>query len=179
MECYHGVVSMNHTVNGILRMNNEEIDFENGKGYIEKDWGTSFPEKYIWIQCNNFSSRKTSVFCSVANIPYMKKSFLGFICNILIEGKEYRFATYNNSTMHVESILNGKIILLLENKEATLRLEANIRETAELIAPKLGRMEKIIKEGLSGGTKFCLYDKQKQIKFEDVGSMAGIEIVGF
>lgn len=179
MECYHGVVSMNHTVNGILRINNEEIDFENGKGYIEKDWGTSFPEKYIWIQCNNFRNHKTSIFCSIANIPFMRKSFLGFICNILVEGKEYRFATYNNSNMHIESIINGKIILLLENRKATLRLEANIRETAELIAPKLGRMEKIIKEGLSGGAKFSLYDKQNQLNFEDDGSMAGIEIVGF
>ncbi|MFC2081108.1 tocopherol cyclase family protein [Bacteroidota bacterium] len=22
---------------------------------MEKDWGTSFPEAWIWLQCNNFS----------------------------------------------------------------------------------------------------------------------------
>ena len=51
---------MNHTVNGVLMINNEEIDINNGKGYIEKDWGTSFPKKYIWIQVT-ISKTKTQV----------------------------------------------------------------------------------------------------------------------
>ena len=38
MECYHGIVSMNHMVNGVIRINDVDIDFNNGKGYVEKDW---------------------------------------------------------------------------------------------------------------------------------------------
>ena len=44
MECYHGIVSMDHTVNGLIEINNEKIDFSEGRGYIEKDWGRSFPQ---------------------------------------------------------------------------------------------------------------------------------------
>jgi len=73
MECSHGVVSMNHGLEGILKINGEEIDFTGGKGYIEKDWGTSFPKQYIWIQCNNFKNQTTRVFSSVADIPFMRK----------------------------------------------------------------------------------------------------------
>ena len=40
MECYHGVISMNHKVNGDLYINGSNIDFTEGKGYLEKDWGT-------------------------------------------------------------------------------------------------------------------------------------------
>ena len=35
MECYHGIVSMNHKVNGLLTINGENIGFKDGKGYIE------------------------------------------------------------------------------------------------------------------------------------------------
>ena len=43
MECYHGVVNIDHKISGSLMINNEEIDFTDGYGYIEKDWGKSFP----------------------------------------------------------------------------------------------------------------------------------------
>ncbi|MFA6702917.1 MAG: hypothetical protein WCS06_09695 [Dysgonamonadaceae bacterium] len=39
MECYHGVVSLTHSLKGKLIINNEVHDFKNGRGYIEKDWG--------------------------------------------------------------------------------------------------------------------------------------------
>ena len=179
MECYHGIVSMNHRVSGILRINSEEIDFDNGKGYIEKDWGTSFPERYIWIQCNNFHNDNTSIFCSIANIPFMGKSFLGYICNLIIDGVEYRFATYNNSKLKIESINKDKIVIILENNKAKLKIEAYLNEAGELIAPKQGRMIKIVKEEVSGKVKINLYNKQSGINYEDICYMAGIEVVGF
>ena len=38
MECYHGVLSMNHSIKGRLDFNGESLSFDNGKGYMEKDW---------------------------------------------------------------------------------------------------------------------------------------------
>jgi hypothetical protein len=84
MECNHGIISMNHTLNGSLKVNGKNFNFDSGKGYIEKDWGTSFPKEYVWLQCNNFDIPEVSIMCSIANIPFLKKSFQGFICNLLI-----------------------------------------------------------------------------------------------
>jgi hypothetical protein len=179
MECYHGIVSMNHTLSGKININGTEIDFNNGKGYIEKDWGTSFPKKYIWMQCNNFTNYKTSLFASVAVIPFLGMSFLGYICNLSINDKEYRFATYNFSKLIVESASGESIILIFENKKAKLRIEASISDSANLIAPKMGKMEKIIKEEISGETRICLIDKVSGETFEDMGYLAGIENVGY
>ena len=53
MECYHGVVSIDHSIIGHLLINQNKIDFSGGKGYIEKDWGRSFPECWIWVQSTN------------------------------------------------------------------------------------------------------------------------------
>lgn len=69
MECKHGIVSVNHYLKGKIRINGNSIDLSEGKGYIEKDWGTSFPEVWIWIQSNNFTNPETSFTFSLAKIP--------------------------------------------------------------------------------------------------------------
>jgi len=38
MQCYHGILSMNHTIEGTLTIDEEPINFTGGKGYMEKDW---------------------------------------------------------------------------------------------------------------------------------------------
>jgi hypothetical protein len=176
MECYHGIVSMNHTLRGKLKINHGEIDFNDGKGYIEKDWGTSFPKKYIWIQCNNFDNNDTSIFFSAADIPFMKSSIFGFICNLVTGGKEYRFATYNRSKLNIECATDNQIALTLENGKVKLRIEADRNNIGELIAPKRGKMQEIIKEGLVGGVKIYLYNERNELIYKDISNMAGIEI---
>jgi hypothetical protein len=71
METYHGIVSMSHQVNGSILFGKEAISFKNGKGYIEKDWGTSFPSSYTWMQSNHFKHKKTSFMLSYATIPFL------------------------------------------------------------------------------------------------------------
>lgn len=60
MECNHGIASMDHIVNGSIQINDQSYVFENQKGYIEKDWGKSFPKRYIWLQSNHFKDPHTS-----------------------------------------------------------------------------------------------------------------------
>ncbi len=38
MECYHGILSMDHELSGELIYNGDVLDFNKGRGYIEKDW---------------------------------------------------------------------------------------------------------------------------------------------
>src|SRR5699024_6028111 len=123
MECYHGIVSMNHSLTGNLTINGLTVRFSGGKGYIERDWGTSFPEKYIWVQSNHFEEEKTSLLFSIATIPYHITSFEGFIAVFHLNGKEYRFATYNQSKCMVEKIDDHRLLITLENKESALQIE--------------------------------------------------------
>ncbi len=69
MECKHGIGSILHKLNGSLTINNSEINFNEGTCYIEKDWGTSFPESWIWLHCNTFEKPGSSFTFSVAKIP--------------------------------------------------------------------------------------------------------------
>ena len=81
MECFHGVLSLDHRISGQLKTDNETISFDEGRGYIEKDWGRSFPEAYIWMQCNHFDE-DLSLMLSVARIPWKKSAFRGFLLGL-------------------------------------------------------------------------------------------------
>lgn len=179
MECYHGVISMNHSLNGSIEINKKSICFSDGKGYIEKDWGTSFPKQYIWLQSNHFENSTASLFFSVAHIPFYFTEFEGFICNLVIDEKEYRFATYNNSRCIIKKLNKDFVSIKLENKKARLEIQAEVLVQGQLIAPIKGIMQKSIKEGISGTLHVRLEDKETDEIFEDVGQNAGVEIVDY
>ncbi|MBU0996953.1 MAG: tocopherol cyclase family protein [Firmicutes bacterium] len=176
MECYHGVVSMNHQINGSLQYNNQEISFKNAKGYIEKDWGKSFPSKYIWLQTNHFKESTTSLMLSYATIPLGALHFKGLIANMIIHEKEYRFATYNFSKIKITELKQDEVRLQIKKGRYKLFLHAKTEKQIELKSPSNGLMINQIKEGLSGWIHIKLYESQKLI-YEDTGCHSGIEIM--
>lgn len=179
MECYHGVISMTHSLQGSLAVNGELLNFTGGRGYIEKDWGTSFPKRYIWLQSNHFDNPTASLFFSIAHIPFHFTEFEGFICNLVVDSKEYRFATYNFSRCKLTAITAEYVQLSLENRNAKLDIRAQVSERGELIAPVKGSMLKTIKEGISGVLTIRLEDKKTGQVYADTGHNAGVEIVDY
>lgn len=177
MECFHGVLSMDHKVDGKIKINDIELDFKNSKGYIEKDWGSSFPKDYVWIQGNDFEEEKTSIFVSVAKIPFLSKSFTGHICNFIHKGIEYRFATYNLSKIIKINQEKEEIEIIFLSKGHTLKIKGEMCISGELLAPQKGRMDNIIKEGL-GGKVWISLSNSKNVIFEGKSNLAGVEIVG-
>lgn len=99
MECNHAILNMKARANGLININNNEIRFDDGIGYIEKDWGCSFPKSYIWCQGNEFQDSNASFMISIADIPFKAFHFRGIICDLIIDNNEFRFTTYNNAKL--------------------------------------------------------------------------------
>lgn len=179
MECYHGIVSMNHSLSGSLVMNGEEIDFTGGRGYIEKDWGHSFPSAYIWMQSNHFSEEGISIKASVAKIPWMGSSFVGFIGGVLIHGKLVQFTTYNFSKLRKCAISDHHVEIRLENRRYVLEIDAERAESTVLASPIGGFMDGRISETMNAVLHVKLYDKRKKkYLLDDSGRSAGLEVAG-
>ncbi|WP_025725491.1 tocopherol cyclase family protein [Acholeplasma granularum] len=176
MECYHGILSMNHDVSGVITYNHLILDFNDCKGYVEKDYGRSFPSQYVWIQANHFDDSNTSFFLSVATIPYLKLQFDGFIVNLYHNRKHYRFATYNLSKIKFEKIKEKEVTYQFKKGKYILDVKATINEFGTLAAPKFGKMDHKIKEGLSGNVIIKL-SKGENIIFHGKSLNAGIEIM--
>lgn len=176
LETYHGVISMSHELRGSFSYQGKEVDLSGGKGYLEKDWGTSFPRSYVWVQSNHFTNQNASFMFSAAEIPFLGFYFNGLIANLQFEGKEYRFATYNLSSIKEEKIDDNKVRYVLKRFNYRLEMEASIKQVKELPSPKDGKMNHTIKEGLMGEVHLKLFYKNKVI-FEDLGLNAGVEIM--
>jgi tocopherol cyclase len=179
MECYHGIVSMDHSIEGELMVDDTAIDFTNGRGYIEKDWGHSFPAAYIWMQSNHFSSPGISLKTSVAKIPWLRKSFTGFIGGLWLHDRLFRFTTYNGSKLRKSFADTNKIELIIENSKHRIEILAHRSEATALSSPIGGLMDGRVEESMTSAIEVLLTDnKNKQIIFQDTGRNAGLEVAG-
>jgi len=177
MECKHGIVSVNHDIDGEIIINGNALDFTAGKGYIEKDWGTSFPEAWIWMQANNFADHNTSFNFSIAKIPWMGKFFVGFIAFLYVNKKFFLFSTYNNSKLIDLSHSLDSVDITLENHNAVLRIKAVKNTFGELIAPVSGDMSRRIKESVDSEIVLDLFDKGGKLICHDSSLRAGLEVI--
>lgn len=143
MQCNHGILSLTHKLTGTLEINGKTFDFTDGTGYIEKDWGNSFPNSYLWAQLSWFENSDCCAMISVADVPFVGTSFTGCIASVYYGGREYRLATYR-----------GAKILKYSQKEAVVeqgayRLHVQLFKDSgakKLQAPQNGEMARIIYE---------------------------------
>jgi hypothetical protein len=179
MECYHGVVSMQHTLRGTLVINGSPVDFTQGKGYTEKDWGRSMPSDWIWIQSNHFrTDPQASFMISLARIPWMKGYFPGFLSFFMHNGQIHRFATYNRSRVTRIELAERSLHLAVENRHYQLNLEVYRNRGGTLKAPRHGSMERVITESVVSEMTLELRDRKGPVLFSDSGIHTGLEIVG-
>lgn len=177
MECYHGVVSMDHVIEGKLEVYGTPVDFSGGKGYMEKDWGRSFPGAWIWMQSNHFGAEpRVSLMASVAVIPWLGSSFIGYIVGFLFGDKLYRFATYTGAEMKA-GLGEHEVYLSFRDKRHRLEITALQSGTAELVAPISGNMTGKVNESMQSSVEVRLFEKDRLI-FEGTGRNAGLEVAG-
>jgi len=180
METYHGVVSLDHGLEGSLTVDGEETDFSGGRGYAEKDWGQSFPAAWVWFQTNHFGRPGTSLTASVAIIPWIGRSFPGFIVGLLHGGRLYRFATYTGAEIEELDITDERVSWIVRDRSHRLEMRATRREWGLLQAPTTVDMGRRIAETLDARIEVRLYEGQegKRLLFEGTGRHGGLEAIG-
>jgi tocopherol cyclase len=181
MECYHGVVSLDHEIMGSLQINGHETDFSCGRGYIEKDWGKAMPKAWIWLQCNHFNKLHTCLTVSVADIPWGPSTFDGFIVGLLIDGTLHRFATYTGARIEKKTVSASEVSLSFSNRKKRLEVHARRKSGGQLKAPTVTQMDRRISETLSSEVDVILSVMENGIwhkVYEDSGRYAGLEVVG-
>lgn len=176
MECNHAIISMQNTSNGFININDEKINFNNDKSYIEKDWGCSFPKTYIWCQGNNFQKTNASFMISVADVPFKLITFKGIICVLLIDNQEFKFTTYNNTKLVEYEVTEDFLNITLKKNSYFLNIKSKYNKGLKLSAPVKGKMNKNIFESISATVTVTL-KKEKEIIFCDTSTMCGLEIV--
>lgn len=179
MECNHVIIHLSHRITGSLALDGESLDFNDGAGYIEKDYGRSFPKEYVWIQASHFDQGNASFVFSHARIPFMGKWFPGFFCYFTDFSKtRIRFATYNFSKLlHWEidkdaGVCHGR----LKGPGGILEFTAEMSGGGKLRAPVDGQMNREIIESISACVELRLIDRAGVVRYLGSSGEAGMEI---
>jgi hypothetical protein len=182
VQCYHGVVNRNSLIrSGELTINGRSISFQEGKGYIEKDWGNSFPESYLWLQSNHFEDPNVSLVVSLARMMIMGKARKVFVVGLTLRERFFCFANYTRASVTLTEITTDQIRLSVEDRHFHLEIKADRTPGLDLVIPSLKGMEVGSNQTLSSKLDVTLSKKSNGILsplFSQIGKSACLEVKG-
>jgi tocopherol cyclase len=178
MECYHGVLSLDHTIIGELQVGAVSVDFSGGRGYIEKDWGQSFPAGYVWLQSNHFRSVGSSLTASIALIPWLGSTFRGFIIGLWHKEVLYRFATYTGAKTETLHIADDHLMWVIQDRRYRLEIRARRAEGGILREPTRSEMLQRVEETMSASVDVRLSNRAGKTIFSEKGRNTALEVNG-
>jgi hypothetical protein len=176
MECRHGVIFVKSSLEGEILLSGEKIQLTGGTGYVEKDWGSSFPDPYIWAQSCGFEGHEVSFMMSAARVPVLGKKLKGLIAFLYLDGRFYRFATYNGAVLK-EIVVGDDVNIVIKSPSYKLEVCLMPDLGKVLKAPANGVMSREIRESGNGRIGIKLQEGEKSI-FCGEGKNSGIEICG-
>ncbi len=174
MECYHGVVTIRHNISGALRVDGQALDFSGGTGYVEKDWGRSFPSCWVWLQAGHFPGSDAAFLFSVADIPFAGSSFTGFFAFLYLDGRLHLLATYTGAKLVSLNDRDGVTHAVIRDRRRTLELAAKPGPGGLLRAPKNGLMDRLIEESIQASVQVRLIEDGQEV-FSGSSDCAGME----
>ncbi|MBN1518917.1 MAG: hypothetical protein JW923_02370 [Spirochaetales bacterium] len=185
MECNHGLLSLDHRVDGWVERAGRRWSFDGGRGYIEKDWGSSMPAAWIWSQSNSFEKPGTSLMFSVASIPWLAGAFTGFLCAARFpeKGKDaaesgmHVWATWNGSRLTNVVVCDTAVELCIGRRDERVELALTRGRGGLLRAPVAGTMERRIAESVDASMR-VRYLRNGTTVFDGQAAPAGLETVG-
>jgi hypothetical protein len=181
METYHGVLSLDHRIHGSFTVDDQKIEWTGGRGYMEKDWGASFPSAWVWMQTNHFAQPHTSLTASIATIPWLGSSFRGFIIGLWTDGLLYRFATYTGAEVESIDVSDERVRWCIRDHTYRLELTASRASGGLLRGPSTSDMGVRVPETLSATIEVRLSrggSDHGVVILQDVGRCAGLEVAG-
>ncbi len=159
LVCNHGIVSLYHCCHGSVTINDESYDMEMAHGYIEMDWGSGFPKKYVWAHAGWMEYEPVCVVSAIAKIKILGIPIWGCFGYVLQGYQGTKIATY----------LGAKVIKIAENEllikqnDLSISMKRLSDKKVELDAPCSGEFSLKTSENVSCEVEIIVTDKQKEL----------------
>ncbi len=182
MECYSHVCALDGVIEqGHFKINGQTYDFSQGKYYIEKTWGSTFPQSFIKVQSNSFIDNRATLTCALATLAFpLIKSFRGFSIGLTVDNSFYHFSTTNGAKLDLK-FQNNEMILVTKHPPYQLTLQTKINPDDFILChgPKQGEMTSFVHESLTSEVVLKLENfKTESLIYEGIGYGVGLEYAG-
>lgn len=179
MECFYAVPMPYFKIRGKVQFQGMDWNFNQGTGYCEKNWGSSFPSDWIWLQSNFFQKkRQTSFLFSMAEIPLGPFHFQGIAAYLYFDDQFFCFTSYQGAKLVHWQFEDNKLMLEIRQGRYYLNLQAAPGDFTALKAPSRQGMNSEIKESLNSKIVLSLSEKKggrREFLFEDSAINCGME----
>jgi predicted transport protein len=175
LPCYHSVLNASHVVSGEISYDGGQYSLVNEMGYLEKNWGTSFPENYFWLHAIDPENPQISLLFSRAEIKWLGKTFIRHVGHFRIDGMEIDLRELRNiSTITFDQ--NTEIqTIRIESKSLKLYISINIGKNVILKGPTNGELSRDIIHHIDAVIDVKMIIENKIRQFKMVGNFEQID----
>ena len=176
MECYHGVLSFDHTCRALLRKWSSPIS-PVGEGTLKKIGANPFRRTWVWFQTNHFEAAGACLTASVANIPWLGSAFRGFIIGFWHEGELQRFATYTGARVEKLAISETHVDWVVSDRRHRLEIRAERAEGGLILGPTKIEMGKRVLETLNARIEAAWLENPGKLFLKALAGMQALKCI--
>lgn len=174
LPCYHSVLNPSHFVSGEICYDGGQYSLVNEMGYLEKNWGTSFPENYFWLHAIDPKNPQISLLFSRAEIKWLGKKFIRHVGHLRIDGIEIDLRELRNIRI-ITLDQNAEVqIIRFESKSLKLYISINIGKNVILKGPTNGALSRDIDHHADAVIDVKMTTENKIRQFQMVGNFEKI-----
>lgn len=177
LESYHEVISLENTLMGSLVLNDKRLSFNEGKGYIEKDWGKTFPRVWLWAQCNHFKKQNMALMVGIARMPVFFDYHTSFAIPIFYEDQLEIFSNYNGGHIAKLYRYKGYVHLIVTQKSKILDIKIYGSDEVSCITSRSSHMIRDVYACDNAKIEIKMM-QNNMLLFEDVGCWCDLEMGG-
>ena len=177
LESYHEVISLQHTLMGSLWLNEKQIVFNEGKGYIEKDWGRAFPNVWLWAQCNHFKRQDVALMIGVARLPIFFNYYTCFAIPIYYKDQVEIFSNYNGGHLAKLYRYKGYVHLIVTQKNKILDIKIYGSDKVSCVTSRSSHMIRDVYACDTAKIELLITENGKTV-FEEIGTLCELEMGG-
>ena len=174
LPCYHSVLNTIQKVKGEIQHKGVNYTLENEVGYLEKNWGTSFPEKYFWIHAVDPNNPGVSLLFSRAEILWLGRTFIKHVGYLCFDGQQIDLRELKNFTLsNWNSSPENRIIQI---RSMSAQLDISLESGCEVMfkGPKNGELSRVIRHQTDARIEVSLTWKKNTRRFQMVGNFENI-----
>lgn len=175
LPCYHSVLNSAQSVSGEIQHKGVRYTLDHEMGYLEKNWGTTFPESYFWVHAIDPNNPAISLLFSRAKIVWLGKTYIKHVGYLRFDGQQIELRALKNVTVSNSNISSENRSIQIRSASAQLDLALEYGREVLFKGPKDGALSRMIAHQTDASIKVSLtYENRKQHfqlvgNFEDIG----------
>lgn len=151
------VISMSHRADGRITLNGKVISFSGGYGFISKNSGRSYPEKFTWLQ--GIDKSGTSVLAASGKMSFLNREYMGVLCIVSFLGNQHRITSYFGGRFEQEN--SCRYLFLQGSKQ--LEVTFNRGNCEKILAPVNGNMSRVITASEGNFARFVFSQNDRTV----------------